>query len=48
MVAEDTQTVLFRGILGMKNKVTLTNMMTGLALQLCLIVSGLIVPRLIL
>ncbi len=32
----------------MKNKVTLTNMMTGLALQLCLIVSGLIVPRLIL
>lgn len=32
----------------MKNKVTLTNMITGLALQLCLIVSGLVIPRLIL
>lgn len=32
----------------MRNRVTLTNMATGLALQLCLIASGLILPRLIL
>ena len=32
----------------MRNRVTLTNMVTGLALQICLIVSGLILPRLIL
>jgi len=32
----------------MENRVTLTNMATGLALQLCLIVNGLILPRLIL
>ena len=32
----------------MRNRVTLTNMVTGLAQQICLIVSGLILPRLIL
>ena len=32
----------------MRNRVTLTNMATGLALQLCLIANGLILPRLIL
>ena len=32
----------------MRNRVTLINMATGLALQLCLIAGGLILPRLIL